>query len=97
MSNTDQQFQDDTDQINYLANEPLQAKASPLQAKASPLSQPYNEPPPMNGTVDLERKPTLHRYTNYDAGFYIRSGLTDNKSMSSAPPSGTGLTYNSSA
>ena len=90
MSNTDQQFQDYTDQIDYLANEPP-------QAKASPLSQPYNEPPPMKGTVDLERKPTLHRHTNYDAGFYVRSGLTDNKSISVAPPSGTGFTYDSSA
>ena len=90
MSNTDQQFQDYTDQIDYLANEPP-------RTKESPLSQTYNETPPMSGTVDLERKPTLHPRTNYDAGFYVKSGLTDNKSISVGPPSGTGFTYDSSA
>ena len=90
MNNTNQQFQDDIDQIDYLANEPL-------RTKPSPHSQLYNEPPPMNGPVNLERKPTLHPRTNLDAAFYMKSGLTDNKSMSSAPPSGTGFTYNSSA
>ena len=89
MNNTNQQFQDDIVQLDYLLNEPP-------KTKASPLSQPYNEPPPMNGPVNLERKPTLHRHTNYDAGFYMKSGLTDNKSTSGAPPSGTGLTFNSS-
>jgi len=90
MNSTNQQFQNDTEQIDFLANEPL-------QAKASPHSQLYNEPPPMNGPVNLERKPTLHRHTNYEAGFYVKTGLTDNKSISVAPPSGTGLTFNSSA
>ena len=90
MSNTNQQFQNDIDQIDYLANEPP-------KTKASPLSQPYNEPPPMNGLPNLERRPTLHPRTNLDAGFYMKTGLTDNKSISVAPPSGTGFTYNSSA
>ena len=89
MNNTNQQFQNDIDQIDYLANEPP-------KTKASPHSQLYNEPPPMNGVVDLDRKPTLHRHTNLEAGFYVKTGLTDNKSISVAPPSGTGFTYDSS-
>ena len=90
MDNTNQQFQDDNDFLQFLNEDQP-------RTKESPLSQPYNEPPPMNGPVDLERRPTLHRHTNYDAGFYVRSGFTDNKSISVAPPSGTGFTYNSSA
>ena len=90
MSNTNQQFQDDIDQIDYLANDPL-------RTKPSPHSQLYNEPPPMNGLPNFEPKATLHPRTNLDAAFYMKSGLTDNKSISVGPPSGTGFTYDSSA